>query len=584
MDRRRLGESLYTAGTLALPLGIGAAGGYWIADAGARWVPTTLGALLVVGVLGLALLAAGSSLTATQRSPKTKRFLFFTLLAFLAAVLRLGVWWASTPTPLATRDHADFLRVFRDDVKQVSALAHALDDAGGTIAASVPRQGVLSADAEQVVADAWAGYVHASFALDQVRRYYEDYYKLDLSRLERTRHTLSFLLTFAAELALFERTLLLESAVSKNASVEKFLDLPRPKHDLPGDSYSTAKEELLGVSDYSRIVAGKKYMAYLATLHEVDREVRAAGFDALWSDVTARLERLEEHPKVAVAFDSVTSDFAPIQRKVKHFAFPVQKEVAEWMGDTRVRRAGHYLVDDALQAKLQAELRPGDVMLARKNWYLSNIGLPGFWPHAMLYAGTRAQIAEAFDADPEVKAYVASLGHAGTFSTFLETRFVRVWRLLDDQPIVEAVSEGVVVSDMHHAAGDYVAALRPRLRPVDKAKAIVRALSLLGRPYDFDFDFATDHAVVCTELVWRSYRAHEGEPGLRLPLSRIAGRLTLPANEIARVFRDEGAGEDRQFDFVAFVEGREHQQDAVEGDAEALAATVDRSKWDFGQP
>ncbi len=582
MDRRRVGESLYTAGTLALPFGLGGAVGYWVSDAGARWVPTTLGVLLLVGGLGLACLAAGSYLTASQSSPKTKRFVFFTLFAFLAAVLRLGVWWASTPTPLAVRDHADFLRVYRDDVAQAAALEHALFDASKSIAAHVPEEGVLTADGERVVGDAWVAYVDAAFALDQVRRYYEDYYKIDLSRLERTRHTLAFLVTFAAELALFERTLELEAVVGANPSAEKFLDLPRGH--LPAGSFSAAKEQLLGVSDYSRVVAGKRYLAYLEKLHGVDGDVRAAGFEGLWGDVADRLDRLAQHPKAAVALDAVSSDFAPIQRSVKHFAFPVQKGVAEWMGDTRVRRAGQYLIDDAMQASLQAKLAPGDVMLARKNWYLSNIGLPGFWPHALIYVGTREQLVAAFDADPDTRAWLASVGHEGPFSTYLETRFVRTWRQLDKHPIIEAVSEGVLVSDMHHAAGDYVAALRPRLAPVDKAKAIVRALELLGRPYDFDFDFATDHAVVCTELVWRSYRPRDGDPGLELPLSRIAGRLTLPANTIAQVFRDEGDREDRQFDFVLFVEGREHHGDAVAQDVEAFRATVDRSKWDFGQP
>ncbi len=33
-------------------------------------------------------------------------------------------------------------------------------------------------------------------------------------------------------------------------------------------------------------------------------------------------------------------------------------------------------------------MEPGDIIVARQNWYLSNIGLPGFWPHAELYVGT----------------------------------------------------------------------------------------------------------------------------------------------------------------------------------------------------
>jgi hypothetical protein len=61
------------------------------------------------------------------------------------------------------------------------------------------------------------------------------------------------------------------------------------------------------------------------------------------------------------------------------------------------------------------------------------------------------------------------------------------------------------------------------------------AFSHHAKPYDYNFDFATDHALVCTELVWRSYRPSEGKKGLKIPLVEIAGRKTLPANEIAKL-------------------------------------------------
>jgi hypothetical protein len=114
-----------------------------------------------------------------------------------------------------------------------------------------------------------------------------------------------------------------------------------------------------------------------------------------------------------------------------------------------------------------------------------------------------------------------------------------------------------------------------------KARAIVKAFSFLDRPYDFDFDFATDHALVCTEVVWRAYRA-SGE-GLVIDLRSIAGRLTLPANEIARSFVEDGARENRRFDFVYYLEGREREERAAVAGVELFVATVERSKWDFGE-
>jgi hypothetical protein len=112
-----------------------------------------------------------------------------------------------------------------------------------------------------------------------------------------------------------------------------------------------------------------------------------------------------------------------------------------------------------------------------------------------------------------------------------------------------------------------------------KAQAIFKAFSFLDRPYDFDFDFATDHALVCTEVVWRAYRA-SGE-GLDLELRSIAGRLTLPANEIARTFLEDSERQGRRFDFVYYLEGREREERAEVAGVESFLATVGRSKWSF---
>jgi hypothetical protein len=103
---------------------------------------------------------------------------------------------------------------------------------------------------------------------------------------------------------------------------------------------------------------------------------------------------------------------------------------------------------------------------------------------------------------------------------------------------------------------DYVAVLRPRLSAAEKALAIVRAFRHQGKPYDFEFDFATADKLVCTELVYRSY-----EGLLRFDLVRIMGRDTLPAVEIARKFARELGTPQQQLDFVLFLDAvpQEHR-------------------------
>ncbi|HEY7817626.1 MAG TPA: YiiX/YebB-like N1pC/P60 family cysteine hydrolase, partial [Vicinamibacteria bacterium] len=408
------------------------------------------------------------------------------------------------------------------------------------------------------------------------------------SRMERARHVKSFLVSFGSELSLFESSSALLALVGSNENVERFLNAPRPERGIESGSVTQMREELSGLTDLGRIAAGKRYLSYLDQMHQARSEMAGESFSWLWEEVEHYVSLAERRGTVEAVSLSAASDFAPILRGVKRVSFPVQKGVAEWMGDTRLKRpAGHYLVSAAQAAEMEKSLEPGDVLLSRKNWYLSNLGLPGFWPHAILYVGSNQALSAAFDSEPEVRDWVRRVsGRALSFSQYLQESYPLAWErralTADGEPpltVIEAVSEGVLQNSVHGASGDFIAALRPRLSAVVKAQAIHKVFSFLDRPYDFDFDFATDHALVCTEVVWRAYRA-SGE-GLDIELSPIAGRLTLPANDIARSFLDDGAKEERRFDFVYYLEGLEHEERASAAGVERFLLTVNRPKWAF---
>ena len=96
---------------------------------------------------------------------------------------------------------------------------------------------------------------------------------------------------------------------------------------------------------------------------------------------------------------------------------------------------------------------------------------------------------------------------------------------------------------------------------------------------DFNFDFLTDSAMVCTEVVYKAYEPREPLSGLRLPLSRVMGRLVTPANEIARLFDEEFDAAGRQMDLVLFLDGYEKAQEALSAGVEAFRASWRRPKW-----
>ncbi|HZO14342.1 MAG TPA: YiiX/YebB-like N1pC/P60 family cysteine hydrolase, partial [Polyangiaceae bacterium] len=271
-----------------------------------------------------------------------------------------------------------------------------------------------------------------------------------------------------------------------------------------------------------------------------------------------------------------------LKRSAVGLWYPVQKRAAEILGDTRVRRPGRYLIARAMRDYVDERLEPGDILLSRKNWYLSNVGLPGFWPHAMLYLGDPKKLDGYFEG--------VSLGDERSMSAHLSEHYPNAWNAYladghgEPQRVIEAVSEGVVFSTLEHCAGDYFAAMRPRLDKHDKAMAIAFAFAQHEKPYDFDFDFATDHALVCTELVWRSYRpAKERSHAIDFSLVPVAGRMTLPANELALKYAREAGTAAAQLDFVVFVDAREDLGEAFVSSEEAFRASARRTKWDIAQ-
>lgn len=591
-----LGRGFLSGGYVLLGVGGGTALGYWASDWETRFFPTVVSGVLLLWMCGFALFAAGAHLERTAADEPSRRWgrraaLFLTLAAATLASL-VVVSIMGRPTPLTTMSANEFSRTyeldaryFRDLDRGLRGLVAELESRGDLFDEDAAR--ALTGDDEALVLDAWASYLDTAIALERIRQFHEDFYRFDLSRMERRRHVRSFLLSFAAELSLYENTMRIVELLDGNDNVVRFLNLERVERGIAVDSVAHMREELSGLTDLSRVSAGRRYLVYLEHVHLARADALAENFDWLWSEVEVYLSAVElrrRHDTITVA---TASDFAPMFRGVKHLTFPLQKEVAQWMGSIRFARAGEYLITRGQAHDMEDRLSPGDILLGRKNWYLSNIGLPGFWPHAMLYIGNGETIAAAFDNDPAVLEWIERVaGRDMSLSRYLMETYPLAWRRRemsnaggDALTVIEAVSAGVIQNSVFGSSGDYMAAIRPRVANVVKARAIVRAFSYLDRPYDYDFDFATDQSLVCTEVVWRAYRASEDTPGLRLDPITVAGRLTLPPNEIARDFAVEYGDEEARFEFVHYLEAREEEGRAVAGTVEAFLSTPSRSKW-----
>jgi uncharacterized protein YycO len=362
-----------------------------------------------------------------------------------------------------------------------------------------------------------------------------------------------------------------------NPTLATALDDPHPELGIPARAFARVERGLAMPETDILVNAGRLYLSYAKRSGEIGSagDSRLLDFcDRAYADLA---KTLGKQPDLALA-----SALRVYQDTTLRVWFPLQKEISEAMGDIRTTgRASFITAAQAHQAR--ARLQSGDIMLERRNWYLSNVGLPGFWPHAALYTGDLAELDRAFSGAPE-------LG-GKSFADYLAEKFPAIHRRYSERDatgdapsVLEAVSEGVVLSPFEEsAAADYVAILRPRLDRSEKLAALMTAFGYMGRPYDFDFDFVTDAAVVCSELVYKAYRPAGGRRGLRFDLALTAGRWVVSPTDIANAFDREFGSPQQQLDFVLFLDGNEQRRNAVERDVVAFRASAQRPKWDIMQ-
>ena len=292
------------------------------------------GGILFLWMCGFALFATGAHIERTVTDVPGRRWgrraAMFATLAAATFVSLVAVLVMGRPTPLTAMTESEFRRTheldaryFRDLDRSLRGLVAGLESRGDLFDGENAR--ALTADDEALVLDAWASYLDTAIALDRIRRFHEDFYRFDLSRMERFRHVRSFLLSFAAELSLYENTTRIIELLDGNENVVRFLNLDRPERGITVDSVAQMREELSGLTDLSRVSAGSRYLVYLDRVHHARADALAENFDWLWSEVERYLSAAELRKRHEVVRLAAASDFAPVLRSVKHLTFPNSK-------------------------------------------------------------------------------------------------------------------------------------------------------------------------------------------------------------------------------------------------------------------
>lgn len=330
-----------------------------------------------------------------------------------------------------------------------------------------------------------------------------------------------FLIGYAAALLLVDAARFLRENYHDQPVIRAKLNEPESHFGIPPESYDTVQRSLTSPVHVWHLYHAVRYQEEQAT------ELHALAADPLLAPLVEVVDRLGPRLQVSVY------EFAKarirvrtrqltntVRRNLVDRALYGLQKVACLMVTDRFTRLGH---QPSLPASVAAELRslllPGDVIVNRKEFALTNYFLPGYWPHAALYLGESGDLERLGLREHQE----------------LKPRWRRMLELDQHEPgrVLEAMRDGVWLRSVRTPfRADAIAVVRPMLSQQDIAQAIGRGMLHEGKAYDFDFDFTRSDRLVCTEVVYRSY---QGIGGMQFPLTRRAGRMTLAAEDLLRL-------------------------------------------------
>lgn len=430
---------------------------------------------------------------------------------------------------------------------------------------------LLEHQARKEVISIWKSLLDYFMALDSLAAFHIDFLKLE----NRDQQKFSYHIYRAAFLAEYRFALDFITIAENNPALDTLFNEAVPDLGLPDNIYANFKYRFLNVIIASEFAAFEAVEPFFGKPADIDLEqFIAEDSKAIWA-----------HGKYKGPVLTVKNGFNILKTAGHKAWFPVQKGISMWMGETKVYRQHEYLIKDDQIRQFAHLLEPGDILLERREWYLTNVGIPGYWSHAALYIGTPRERKEFFN-DLQTCMWAQKQG-APSLEELLSQTYPRAYSSGkttsdDGNPIrvMEAIAEGVVFSSLEFSAGcDSLAVLRPRLPKKDKAIAIFRAFQYFGRPYDYNFDYLTENSLVCTELLYKAYEPGGDSTGLRLPLEKIGTHLVTPANAFARQFSQTYNTSGQATDLVLFMDGYERQRAAVRSDLSAFLDSWKRPKW-----
>ncbi len=424
----------------------------------------------------------------------------------------------------------------------------------------------LSFEERAYVQKSWKNTLDYLFELDILKERYKGFYQIDYLQSPEN-HINSFLIAYSSFLAQNHYVLRVERRIGNEVGIKKILNDENEDMGMVSNSFDRSVDLLVHPDTVIRINAGRTYRSILGS--QVSENV-------LVENIAKYLEYIDRNLQ---KYTALTLD-SPL-KKLESLSFgawyPLQKKAALQLSYVRTTDRS-YIISPSFAHARREHVEPADILLQRREWHATNIGIPGYWTHSAFYIGTLDEMDQYFATlttlDNKKPSEVIARLYPDAYNQ-LKNDTEDVYPL----SVIEAKRPGVILKSFEHSVNaDSVGIIRPNITKQEKWDSILRAISFFGRGYDYDFDFLTDHALVCSEVI---YKALADVEGLNFETSMVSGRVIFSPNQFVEKFDSEMDDKDgvRQLLFVAFWDGDENTSQVKERSVEEFRSSWRRPKW-----
>jgi hypothetical protein len=418
-------------------------------------------------------------------------------------------------TPAVTAEMERFLRLS----EQALTYRQAAIETAGRLFARLDAGEPLSGGDLELIHEGTRDYLAMRQQLWAVAEAHECW--LTLPGAELQRHGIgadqrgeAIMISLAAALLLYDNYLLTASLYDQDTKLRRVLNQPDRGYALPRHRLTEVKISFLSPENRERVQAAVTYYREAIEPGLGQEGTAQRAYLAQLIAQSPSYAALRQNRMPASLADTVgamqTLSLDLLARMSRDGLNLFSMVFGNTVGLVETRRGKLYR-QHAVERTLAQGLAPGDILLEKTPFRLTDLMIPGYWGHAAIWVGS----------EPELRA----LGVWDHPAVRPHHHAIR-----QGKRIVEALRPGVTLNSLAHFLNvDDLAVLRPQQPDRDlQAARVVRAFRQIGKAYDFNFDVETTDRIVCSELVYQVYTE------LPWPTSRALGRATISPDQVAQ--------------------------------------------------